>query len=215
MKNRQNLIDSLSNNLEEVNTPFSIDLIASLWLIASVTYIIIITQLFGPIRQNALEQLVTQPQFAIEIIAGALAITLMTFVAFRAAVPGALTRKLSLIGIGAILLWIAGYVVGLFSPVLEPSMFGKREHCFIETVAFSIAPMLGAFFLTRRYYPLKPFYTALSFSLVAGMMPALYMQIACMYSPEHTLRFHILPGLEMACVGILLGFGAKRIKQDI
>jgi len=36
------------------------------------------------------------------------------------------------------------------------------------------------------------------------MMPALYMQLACMYEPAHILSFHILPGLMMVGVGAVI-----------
>jgi hypothetical protein len=39
---------------------------------------------------------------------------------------------------------------------------------------------------------------ALRCGLAAGLIPALYMQIACMYDPGHILLFHILPGLSVA-----------------
>ena len=41
----------------------------------------------------------------------------------------------------------------------------------------------------------------MSLALAAGMIPALYMQIACMYAPAHILQFHILPGLSMVLAG--------------
>ena len=34
-------------------------------------------------------------------------------------------------------------------------------------------------------------------ALAAGMIPALFMQVACMYDPSHILLLHILPGLSM------------------
>ena len=41
--------------------------------------------------------------------------------------------------------------------------------------------------------------------LAAGSLPALMMQIACMYSPEHILAFHIGPALAVAGAGAALG----------
>ena len=40
--------------------------------------------------------------------------------------------------------------------------------------------------------------------LVAGPVPALYMQIACMYDPVHALTLHMLPGIlvGVGCAGI-------------
>jgi hypothetical protein len=47
----------------------------------------------------------------------------------------------------------------------------------------------------------------MSIGLAAGMLPALYMQLACMYEPSHILGYHILPGLLM--VGAAAGIAAK------
>jgi len=68
-------------------------------------------------------------------------------------------------------------------------------------MAYAVAPILVALFLIRRLYPLRFVRTAMSVGLAAGMLPALYMQLACMYEPPHILAFHILPGLMMVLVG--------------
>ena len=88
-------------------------------------------------------------------------------------------------------------------------MLGKREHCVWETFIYALPPMLLAFVLTRRLYPLQPVQTAMYFSLAAGMMPALYMQIACMYAPDHILKFHILPGLIVVFVGATIAWASR------
>lgn len=55
--------------------------------------------------------------------------------------------------------------------------------------------------LLRRCYPLQPLRAGMAVSLAAGMLPALYMQIACMYAPDHILLFHILPGMAVVPFG--------------
>ena len=55
--------------------------------------------------------------------------------------------------------------------------------------------------LARRLYPLRYLRTAMTVGLAAGMLPALYMQMACMYEPSHILGLHLLPGLSMALIG--------------
>ena len=138
-----------------------------------------------------------------------LAIAFTTLVAFRAAVPGALTRRFAALGIGLLMVWIGCYLVGLVSPALEPSMLGKRHYCVYETFVYAVPPVILAYMLTRRLYPLQPVGTALALSLAAGMMPALYMQIACMYAPDHILKFHILPGLVIAALGAAIAWAAR------
>ena len=102
-------------------------------------------------------------------------------------------------------LWLAQYMLGLVSPALEPSSLGKRDHCYLETMAYSLPPILVALFLVRRLYPLRFVRTAMTLGLVAGMLPALYMQLACMYDPAHILPFHLGPIAAVAAVGALLG----------
>jgi uncharacterized membrane protein YdbT with pleckstrin-like domain len=97
--------------------------------------------------------------------------------------------------------WLAQYVIGLVSPALEPSMLGKRSYCLYETIIYAIPPILIGLFFIRRLYPLSLVRTAMSLSLAAGMLPALYMQLACMYEPSHILAFHILPGMAMVLIG--------------
>jgi hypothetical protein len=171
------------------------------WFALSAIYVVAVTQLFGPIRSNAIAQLGTEPRFALETLLGVVAILWFSLLAFRSAIPAALSRKFTAAGLVLMALWLAQYVIGLVSPALEPSSLGNRHHCYIETMVYSLPVILAGLFFVRRLYPLRPVRTAMSISLVAGMLPALYMQLACMYEPTHILAFHILPGLLMVGVG--------------
>ena len=202
-RDTEDLIASLSTGLKPVRSQLPVDLVALLWLASSAAFVVAITHLFGPIRPNALHQLATEPRFALETVLGVIAISFTAIVAFRNAVPGAASRRSMLLAVGLIALWLANYGIGLSYPALEPSMLGKRDHCVFETLIFAVPPACLAFLLTRRLYPLKPVRSALLFSLVAGMMPALYMQVACMYAPLHIIQMHIIPGLL-----VMLGGGA-------
>jgi hypothetical protein len=206
MSNTDKLIDELSNNLQRSGRAPNVDIMAALWLLASAVYVVFIIHWFGPIRPNALQQLATEPRFLMETLCGLIAIVFVSLSAFRAAVPGALNSRFALWGWALTLLWVSCYVVGLNYPALEPSMLGKRHGCMYETLIYALPPMVLGFILTRRLYPLRPVATALSFSLAAGMIPALYMQIACMYSPAHILQFHILPGALVALLGAAIGW---------
>ena len=79
-------------------------------------------------------------------------------------------------------------------------MLGKRPHCVYETLLYALPPLVAAFLLVRRLYPLQPLSSSLSLSLAAAMMPALYMQLACMYDPAHVLGLHIAPALLLAAL---------------
>jgi len=163
--------------------------------------VVVVTHIFGPARAGAFSQLATEPRFLLESLLGAAAILWTSLLAFRAAIPAALTRQFAAVGLVLMALWLAQYLIGLVSPALEPSMVGKRNYCYLETMVYAVPPILAGLFLIRRLYPLRYVRTAMSLSLAAGMLPALYMQLACMYEPAHILSLHILPGLLMVLAG--------------
>jgi hypothetical protein len=210
MNERDSLIANLSSDLPKVKPIMHVNQLALTWLALSGVYVVSITYLFGPLRPTALHQLATEPRFLVETLFGLAAITVAVLVAFRGAVPGLLSRRLLVSGIIMLCLWIGFYLVGLVTPALEPSMLGKRPHCIVETFLFALGPLLAALLLGRRLYPLAPGRTAFWFGLVAGLLPALYMQLACMYLPSHILKFHILPGLLVAALAVPLGLLASR-----
>ncbi len=202
----RSLISNLSRDLAPVSKPPKINRLAMAWFLLSACYVIAVTGLFGPIRPGALAQLVTQPRFLFETMLGVAAILWVSLLAFRSAVPAALSRQFAATGIVLMVLWLSQYVIGIFSPALEPSTLGKRPYCIYETMVYALPVMLAGLYLVRRLYPLHPVRTGVSIGLVAGMLPALYMQFACMYEPVHILVFHISPGLLMLGVGA--GFAA-------
>jgi hypothetical protein len=171
------------------------------WFVLSAVYVVVATHIFGPARTGAFSQLATEPRFLMESLLGAVAILWTSLLAFRAAIPAALTRQFAAVGFVLMALWLAQYLIGLVSPALEPSMLGKRGHCYYETMIYALPPILVGVFLIRRLYALRFVRTVMSLSLAAGMLPALYMQLACMYEPAHILSLHILPGLLMVLAG--------------
>jgi hypothetical protein len=213
MKRHDELIGSLSKNLQPVEPATNIDRVALLWLLLSAGYVIGLTHAMGPIRPGAFTQLASELHFLLETLAGVVAIITGAVLAFRSTVPGSLNSRWIPFGIALLLLWLCSYVFGLVAPALEPSMLGKRDHCASETLILAIPPMLLGFYLTRRFYPLNPVRTALCYSLMAGMMPALYMQIACMYEPTHILTLHVLPGVSVGLVGMVAAMIIQGVRQ--
>lgn len=201
MNKHEQLIDRLSRNLAPVRRPPENNRLALAWLAASIFFVALITHLVDPIRPGVFSQLLTERRFLLETMLGVVAITWTGLMAFRDAVPGLLTRRFALAGLALMTLWLAQYVAGLVSPALDPSTLGKRNFCYLETMIYAFPLIVAAVLLVRRLYPLHYTRTAMSLALAAGMIPALYMQIACMYIPAHILQFHILPGLSMVLVG--------------
>jgi len=204
MNKQHILISNLSRDLAPVSSPSNINRLAIVWFLLSAIFVVAMTHLFGPIRPGAFSQLGTEPRFLLETMLGVAAILWTSLLAFRSAVPAALSKQFAATGMVLMALWLAQYVIGFVSPALEPSMLGKRDHCFSETLVYSLPVILTGLFLIRRLYPLRFVRTAMSLSLAAGMLPALYMQLACMYESSHILAFHILPGLLMVLAGAVI-----------
>lgn len=204
---QRTLISNLSRDLAPVKPLPNINKLGIAWFLLSAVYVVVVTHIFGPIRQGALTQLVTEPRFLMETMLGVAAILWTSLLAFRSSVPAALSNQFAVTGAVLLVLWLAQYVIGIFSPALEPSTLGERHHCYLETMFYALPVILAGLYCVRRFYPLRPVRTAMSIGLVSGMLPALYMQLACMYDPIHILAFHILPGLLMVAAGA--GIAAK------
>ena len=201
MNAHDELIANLTRNLQPVTPAPNVNALSMVWLSLSAGFVVAMTHLAGPIRPGAFAQLIAEPRFLLESLLGMAAIIWISLAAFRAAVPAALTRTFAAVGAVLLTVWLAQYLVGLIDPALEPSPLGKRGHCYIETMVYSLPPILVALLLIRRLYPLRFVRTSMRVALAAGMLPALYMQLACMYEPLHILGLHILPGLAMVLVG--------------
>jgi len=195
------LIASLSRDLKPVSPAPNVNALSLVWLALSAGFVVAMTHLVGPIRPGAYVQLIAEPRFMLESLLGLAAILWIGLAAFRAAIPAALTRTFAAVGVVLLALWLAQYLFGLIDPALEPSPAGKRAHCYLETMVYSLPPILVALVLIRRLYPLHYVRASMRAALAAGMLPALYMQLACMYEPMHILSLHILPGLAMVLVG--------------
>ncbi|MBT8048465.1 MAG: DUF1109 family protein [Xanthomonadales bacterium] len=210
MKKKHNtLISDLSTDLAPVKALPGINKLGMSWFLLSAIYVVVVTRIIGPIRPGALTQLATEPRFLLETMLGVAAILWVSLLAFRSSVPAALSKPFAVTGAVLMMLWLTQYVLGFFSPALEPSTLGARHHCHFETMVYALPVILAGLYYVRRRYPLRPVLTAMSIGLAAGMLPALYMQIACMYEPSHILAFHILPGLLMV---IVAAAGAAKLR---
>jgi len=204
MSSQQQLIKSLATQLKPIKPLMNNNLLTLLWLLGSVLYCLAIIHLLGPIRSNAYSQLLTEPRFMLEMFAGLTAIVLTSVVAFGHTVPGALSGPVKMTAHIAVLFWIGLNIYGLFDPAIEPSTEGYRHGCVFETFLYALPPLFIAGLLARRRMALELTPTGFSLGLAAGMIPAWYMQIACMYAPEHMLKFHLMPAIIVAVLGALL-----------
>ena len=183
------------------------------WLGAAFTFAAILALLTGPYRTDIGHDLLFSMQFLVESLVGLASVILLIYTAFEFAIPSprSITRRLLLPLLG-VSIWIGFYLVGLVHPALEPSMLGKREFCYYETFVFALPLMFAGLIWARMQWPIYPMSTGLLIGLAAGAVPALIMQFACMYDPQHILTDHILPGLSVGIVGALLGLVMLRTR---
>jgi hypothetical protein len=212
MRSRQEeLIAKLTADLTPVKTAPPPLRVAGLWWLGSWLFVIVVTLLTGPLRPGAFVDLLTSAQFAAESLVGFFAAALIAAWVFEDSIPGTRRRGLLLLGLAAVATWLIAYVVGLEYPALEPSMAGKRAGCVLQTLLFAAPPMVAGIWLTNRnYFPLAPLRSAALIGLAGAMLPALFMQFACMYDPLHILRFHILPIPGVVIAGVIGAWVARR-----
>lgn len=200
------LIDALVDDLAPVRRPPGDAASLALWLAVSWTVVLGATLAAGPLRPGALDQLVTTPRFLLECLAGAAAGVLAMAAALRLATPGrSRPRRAAAPALGLAALWVAQIAVGWSWPSLEVSTLGKRPHCFVEILAYSVPPLLLGLWLLRRRLALERFATAALLAGASASLPALLMQLACRYEPTHGLLYHLGPLLLVAAFGSLAG----------
>ncbi len=204
------LISTLVDDLQPVAVRWPALRVGAIWLVLSVAYVLGAMALLGPFREGAGTQLLTHPRFAAEMMVGVLAVICFIMVAIRQAVPGQSTRPLQYVALGLGAIWLFNFVAGIHFPTLEPSMHGKREFCAWESYVYSAPPALFAVVLLVRRFPLQPLASGINAGVAAGLIPAVTMQIACMYEPVHILEHHAAP---IAVVALVTGVAAFMVNR--
>ncbi|NOQ65436.1 MAG: DUF1109 family protein [Methyloprofundus sp.] len=211
-QSRVDLIKDLSSHVAVVRPRTRLLLPSMLWFIGSWIYVVALSLYLGPLREGAVKSLVTSPQFAFESSMGLITGALFCVLAFRESIPSLRHQWLVYLSYLSAIVWVSCYVLGLTFPALEPSMLGKRAHCVLEAYLYSMPPLLIGYFLIYRRYPLNAFRAGMFMGVSAGMIPALFMQISCMYDPQHILTHHIGPATIAIAIGALLGLIFKKMK---
>ena len=212
-RNRTELIKHLSTNISPIRPRNSILLAAILWFFTSWIYVIALSIYLGPLRSGALEALITSPQFAFESFVGFMSGALFCLIAFQESIPGLRHKWLIYLSYISAMLWVSCYVVDLSFPALEPSRVGKRVHCVLEAYLYNTPPLIAGYLLIYRRFPLDSIRAGIFIGISAGMLPALFMQFACMYEPRHILTHHLGPGLVVIAGGAMLGLMFKKQKR--
>lgn len=196
--NSKKLIDSLSESLPPVTVARHLNRRAIAWLFITLVISVSMIHLFGPIRGMAWQQLIDHPRFALEMLIGIATLVTLSIGAVHSCIPGRSIKAGLYVSLSLFCLLLSHHLIGLFFPTIEPSLHGKRSHCALEVLVYSIPPLMVAAYMANRFFVLRPIQSTLLFGFTVGLAPALYMQIACMYSAEHALLFHILPGIAVA-----------------
>lgn len=216
MTGNRSVIDNLVDDLQPVRpVAKTLNVQIATWFGLSALWVVLATGWLGPLRPGAWQQLLDHPRFLFESLLGIASILAVAVAGFRSFIPGGMSRLTGLVAVVLSGLWLANYLVGFISPALEPSMLGKRAHCYLETIVTAMPPVALAVFMQRRLYSLRPMASAASLGFAAGMMPALYMQVACMYAPGHIFAWHIVPGVLAVLPAMLLVFALSRLSPGV
>jgi hypothetical protein len=200
--NEDRLIESLKADLSPVRPAGAVAGVAVLWFLASVAYVLGLGVLLGPFRPGFGAELLEAPRFSLEMILGLAALGCFLVLSLREAVPGLPVAGLRGAAWTLLAVWLGQFLLGFAAPALEPSMLGKRDHCVWEAYLYSVPPLVWLIYLQRQRYVLEPVRAVGHAALAAGLLPALMMQIACMYEPSHILSFHVLPVVILAAFAI-------------
>jgi hypothetical protein len=169
-------------------------------------FVIAVTLATGTTRPGALSQLAASPRFAAEMLLGLLAGVVAIHSAAELGVPRpAPPWRRAALAMLLMVTWVGAYLYGLWDPALAPSMLGKRAHCQFEVLVFSAPPAVAAVWMIRQALPLARVWTGAIAAAAAAAVPALLMQLACMYDPAHILSYHLAPIALAAFIGGLLG----------
>lgn len=202
---RDQLLDQLVAELPATKPRFHVYPLLMVWIGVAWVFTVVMTLMQAPLRNGWADQLSSSPQFLLEMLVGFFAIVLVALVGFQKAVPGLSRRVLWSATIALAVLWLGMLFAETILPPFEASMAGKRAHCYLEVVGYSIPLMLLGFFFAKKGFVLNWPITGLYIGLASGFVPALLMQIACMYNPTHALECHILPAVFVGLLGAGLG----------
>lgn len=207
---KDQLVDHLAADLRPVHR-FSAGAVLALWLGIAWAFVCLVTFATGDLRPGVIEQLRQSPRFLVECVLGLVVGIAVFRNAILLSLPGVMSwKRAAIVTVGLLGVWVGVYVYGLANPALEPSMLGKRPHCFVETFAFSSVPLVLGYWLVSRRTPIARGWTGALIGAAAASLPATIMQIACMYDPKHILQFHLAPVAIVGIAGAIAGWLAFR-----
>jgi hypothetical protein len=211
MSEPDNTIRTLVDDLTPIGKPTHSGRSALLWLSLAMLATGGTMALIQPFRPGFVEQFLTTPRFAVEIILGLIVCAGLAYAAFQLGIPDIRSPwRRARVPLLLLTIWLALFAIAIFAPVFAPSMAGKRPLCYLEVIIYAAPLSLAGLLLIRRMLPLEPVTVGAWMGFAAGLIPAFLMQLACMHGPIHNIAWHLLPTLGAAAIGALLGFWLLR-----
>ncbi len=196
-------IESIVDDLTEQKSIFSPEKRTLLFLPIYVGSIALIMYMIAPYRENFISDF-QSIHFLFEFLSGIICFGLLIYSSYLSVVPGALKKRNHIVFLLLVLFYSFVVLMSFSSPALTPSMDGKRATCVFEVLFLSILPLAHLIFLLKRgvfYYKSNiTFYAGLACALI----PAVIMNIACMYDPIHNFKFHFMPVFIVGAIAALI-----------
>ena len=201
------LVETLKGDFSPVRRPLPVGRAAVLWLLGSWAFVAAIMVVTGPFRPGFSEQLLSSPRFLLECLLGMAVSVAATWAALALSVPGFSSfGRLLVAAATPLVAWFGTYFYGLLDPALAPSMVGKRAHCLLETLFLGLPPFAALLALVRRRAAIRRAWAGALGGVAGAGIPALLMQMACMYDPRHILTHHLGPMLLVSVLGAALAW---------
>ncbi|MFQ5470763.1 MAG: NrsF family protein [Gammaproteobacteria bacterium] len=204
-KDHKTLIENLVNELTPVKPQQLPMTRALIWypiffvVIASVAYLV------QEYRTGFISQIAESPRFQIELVSAIAISCVGIYISFVQFVPGEKVHTVSkLIFYISITLFLASIIWSFFDATPHASDEGVRSFCETEVVVYGLITLYIFLFLNRKGLLNISSSKRMQFGLSIALIPALIMQVACMYDPAHALMFHFSPVLIVAFIGIRL-----------
>jgi hypothetical protein len=205
IRERSDFIDALVAEIRPVRPALPWISAIAIWTLGSTLFVALTILMSGSMRAG-LEADLRTLRLPLELGFGAATLCAAIAASLEVGVPGApsLLRLLTpVILTGS--LWLSMTIYGEAIPGPTVSMDGKRAHCLIEGVMMSVPPTLLALLLLRQRGVRSRELAGALGGMAAASLPAIGMQLAGMYQPEHALRFHLSPVLSLGLLGALAG----------
>ncbi len=203
-KDKQSFISELAVDRRRRRPLLLPSLRALLWFIVAACVSALWMRSVQAFRPGFPDQLAHHPLFLVEIVSAFLFSALGAYLLLARATPGERIPRTVVAALWILgLLFLGGFASSFTHLAPEATMVGKRDACWHEVVTYGAVCMLLFVIMIRRGWVRFSWRLGWLYGLVAGLIPAALMQLACMYVPAHALKFHYLPVLILVPAGLL------------